>query len=430
MFLDKKCSSGTVLTSIQVWEADQSNSAWYDKLQLALESTVEMVDEYIDKNPMNNLVPVPDTLAIGWEIAKLFIALMDTLRNHDDLSCSRTFLLTREDMTALHGGRELEWNFNGDGHHKLSVRYTGERPTYPTGSVYCTFRDQDGSLGQGGEWSTPMPLGGQAQNAPRAAVHDDKLHVLYAGAQGQGSVIAGWYDGTAWQAPTRAGGMTPEPAGLAVWNQKLWSYWYQPANTAIWGTPWDKDHWGYGPKQLLDLETKFGPGLAERDGRLWVARSSHRNRTEGNALVICGSTQEDGAHFGNEKELATSSHAFGAVSMAYGLDRMWVTARKDRQVRTYWSARGQSPDTAQWQSEAGPQAGSSNPALYFDGQNLWCAYTDAGGKPHLSRRINVTSTSAGTWSTPVPIGDGTHPTVLGAPGIVTYKGRMYAFYYA
>ncbi|KIZ18470.1 hypothetical protein [Streptomyces natalensis] len=431
VFLNKMCSSGTVLTGIQVWEADQSNSAWYDKLQLALESTVEMVDEYVDKNPMNNLVPVPDTVAIGWEIAKLFIALMDTLRNHDDLSCSRTFILTREDMTALHGGRELEWNFNGDGHHKLRVRYTGERPPYPTGSVYCTFRDQDGSSGQGGEWSTPMPLGGRAQGAPRAAVHDGKLHVVYANAHQQGLMTSGWYDGTGWKAPTSTGRSTPQPVGLAVWNQKLWSHWYVPVGPCLWGTSWDSDHWHNYTFQLTELDTRFGSGLAERNGRLWVARSSHRQRTEGNALVLCGSTEDDGGHFGDEKELATSSHAFGTVSMAYGLDRMWVTARQDRQVRTYWSARGQSPDTAQWQSEAGPQAGSSNnPALHFDGQNLWCAYTDTSGKPHLSRRVNETSTSAGSWSTPVPIGDGTHPTVLDAPGIATYKGRMYAFYHA
>ncbi|MFC8494143.1 hypothetical protein ACFUJU_25810 [Streptomyces sp. NPDC057235] len=189
-FLNQRCSGGTVVTSIQVWEADQSNAEWYDKLQLALQSAVEMIDD-LERNPMTNLVEVPDTVAFGWEIAKVFIALMDVLRNHDDLSCSRTFVLTRDDMAVLSHRPELEWNFNGDGHHKLTVRYEGERPSYPTGSIYYVVRPDENSA-----WSAPVPLGWKTRSAPRAMVYDGMLHVVYA--RPDKEMTGSWYDGTAW----------------------------------------------------------------------------------------------------------------------------------------------------------------------------------------------------------------------------------------
>ncbi|MGW2445782.1 hypothetical protein [Streptomyces sp. NPDC001675] len=140
MFLDKQCSSDRVVASIHVWEADQSGSRWYDALQQALNQAVEAIDAILDNPVGSALDPSPLSVSIAFEVAELFISLMDVLRNKDDLSCSRTFVLTRRDMTVLSRKLDLEWNFDGDGHHRLHVRYTGERPSYPTGSISCLSR--------------------------------------------------------------------------------------------------------------------------------------------------------------------------------------------------------------------------------------------------------------------------------------------------
>ncbi|MGW0607733.1 hypothetical protein [Streptomyces sp. NPDC002640] len=421
VFLDQMCSSGTVLTSVQVWEADQSNSEWYDKLQLALETTVEKVDEYVESNPMNNLVPVPDTVAIGWEIAKIFIALMDTLRNHDDLSCSRTFILTRQDMAVLAQRPELEWNFNGDGHHKLRVRYTGQRPAYPTGSLYCVSRTQGSNREDAGEWSLPLPLEWTSRTAPRLAVHDNKLHVIFA----DGHMKSSYYDGTAWSAPSATSVPTDQPPAPVPYRRALHCYATDPS----WGNlrwNWWSDGWSNW-YVMEEMDTAAGPAAVNHDNRRWIARSAFKS---GNELILSDEDPDVINGFNHHRTLATSSSAFGTPSIAYGLDRMWISVLQDRnQMHTYWSAKGQDPAKASWNSAQGPHGTSNNsPVLHYDGHTLWCAHTDTNGKPYLSRRVNETSTSPGTWSTPVPIADGT--TVLDTPGIAVYQGRLYAFYHA
>ncbi|MFD4025395.1 hypothetical protein ACFWRV_18030 [Streptomyces sp. NPDC058576] len=424
VFLDLT-ARGSIVTGIQVWEADQSNAEWYDKLQLALHTAVQIIEETLESNPVSNLVPVPDPVSISWEIAKVFIGLMDTLRNYDDLSCSRSFVLTREDMAILVHRPELEWNFNGDGHHKLRVRYTGDRPSYPTGALYCVSRTQDGE--EAGEWSLPAPFGWTAQTAPRAVVYNDRLCVFWA--QPKGAVMSSWYDGTAWTTPQYVILNTDHPAAPVPANGTL-ECWVSGATYGkIHYNRMYADRWPSPKSSMNDMDTVVGPALAGHAGRLWVVRSAFKN---GNALILRGHMSARDSRFGDEKTLATSSDPFGTCSMAHGRGRMWITALQDRtQMRTYWSSKDQAPDEASWQSERGPQGESKNsPVLHVDGQNLWCAHTDMDGKPYLSRRVNETNSSPGTWSTPVPIGEQDRPAVLDTPGIVTYKGLMYAFYHA
>lgn len=368
-----------------------------------------MID-VIERNPMSTFMPVPDPVAFGWEIAKVFIGLMDVLRNHDDLSCSRTFVLTRDDMTVLSSKRELEWNFNGDGHHKLTVRYEGERPTYPTGSLHYVFRSEE----TGGEWSAPVPLNRKTQLAPRAVVHDDNLHVVYASPD-WGKLVGSWYDGTAWST-------TPLPMGSPgfdlIAHEVPVCYWQ--VNRALNYCHWDNGWQGY--TAIVREDTAVAPSLVVRRDKIWMVRAAFQGR---NALVLT----EDGDHSGREKELVRADHAFGAPSMAYGLGRFWVTYRLDGKLHTLHASTDNSPISASWSSPSPDGDSDHDPVLHFDGTDLWRAHVDKDGTPCLSRRTNVSDTSPGSWSDPTPIG-GEPLTVLGTPGLATYKGRLYAFYHS
>lgn len=417
-FLNQRCGGGPVVTSIQVWEADQSNAEWYDKLQLALQSAVEMIDD-LERNPMTNFLPVPDPVAFGWEIAKVFIGLMDVLRNHDDLSCSRTFVLTRDDMAVLSYRRELEWNFNGDGHHKLTVRYEGDRPSYPIGSIHYVFRSEED-----GAWSAPVPLGWKTRSAPRAMVHDDVLHVLYANPDTR-EMTGSWYDGTAWDT-WGAFLVTEQPAGLVVRQETPFAYAADYDDGCLTFTHWvdTTGVWSGWTGKRPELDTAVGPALATHRDKNWIVRACYKNGRH--ALVL---TAEDDETGDDEKVLTTADHAFGAPSMAHGLGRTWVTYRLDGQLFTMYTDNDERPDRASWSSPVSRRPSDHDPAMHFDGQTLWLAHT-VDGTPFLSRRTRVTNSDPGEWSSPLPLGGETPPTVLGTPGLATCKGRLYAFYHA
>ncbi|MFC8532490.1 hypothetical protein ACFUJY_00810 [Streptomyces sp. NPDC057249] len=435
VFLDKP-ASGTVVAGIQVWEADQSNAAWYDKLQLALESAVYIIDEVLEKHPMSPLIPVPDSLSLAWEVAKIFIGLMDTLRNHDDLSCSRTFVLTREDMAILSLRRDMEWDFNGDGHHKLRIRYTGEPPVYPTGSISCLVRPLGDAPEESGAWSLPIPLGWTTRAAPRLTVYEDKMHLVYA-ESAFGSLMWSCYDGIAWTPPIRIGPMsvTDQPPALAARRGMMYCMATASGNGQVHFTfsdvgRWNGSNWGMGQISAR------GPALCDSNteddyhNHLWAAVSCFK---DGHELYIHRKDAgADSGTFDDERRLVTSANPLGTPSIARSRDQLWVAVLKNNaELHTYWSPQGHDPLEAAWQTAPGPRGETRNgPVLHFDGQDLWCAHTDLDGKPYLSRRDTEMNSSFNPWSAPAPIGGQTQPTVLDTPGIITYKGRMYAFYHA
>ncbi|MFI1797377.1 hypothetical protein ACH427_08480 [Streptomyces sp. NPDC020379] len=220
VFLDKQTSSGSVIASVQVWEADQSGSGWYSALQQALNTAVERIDAVLG-NPAAIIVdPTPLPVTIGYEVAKIFISLMDLLRNNDDLSCTRMFALSRDDLAVLHH-RPVEWNFNGDGHHKLTVRYTGERPVYPAGSIEVIVRNHGLTPDKAGPWSAPIPLGWKTRATPALTEYRNALYTVFARAS-DNQLMWSRYDGAAWTTPSLiVGHASDKPPALAAYQNNL-----------------------------------------------------------------------------------------------------------------------------------------------------------------------------------------------------------------
>ncbi|WP_326622895.1 hypothetical protein OG863_38145 [Streptomyces decoyicus] len=143
---------------VAAWEADQSSSEWYDKLFEVLQ---EVVDGLHVTDLLNNFNPTfaGDLLGYALEITKLFIFLKEYLRNKDDLSCERMLFFDRHTLVTLFNRGQDTWEFNGEGHHSLRIRYTGQRPVFPAGALeYVTVT---GSAHRDGRSGVCVQLRGQ-----------------------------------------------------------------------------------------------------------------------------------------------------------------------------------------------------------------------------------------------------------------------------
>ncbi|MFD5513592.1 hypothetical protein ACFWIB_38470 [Streptomyces sp. NPDC127051] len=418
VFLDEDAGpTGLAVSSIQVWEADQSSSRWYDALQKSLNRAVEEIDSLLN-NPVGAILdPIPLPLTIAYEVAKVFIALMDTLRNNDDLSCSRTFVLTRDDMAILGHQGSAEWNFNGDGWHKLTVRYTGERPVYPTGAIEIISRPQGATPGDAGEWDAPIPLGWKTSATPALAVYHGALHTLFPRA-GDNQLLWSRYDGTAWSTPQPIGSAyTGQPPALAVHDDCLHAL-YTGGDHNVYHA-WCYDTRWSPIRPIPDWSSPLGPALAELDGTLWAAA------TGGNVVhyadYVSGTTWNPAQPVPTS---GTTAHSAPALGLA---DGEWITINH-RTDNSGICTRLWKKDLARW-SSVGDIAGVSThhaPTVHEADHCGWLAYRDTSGRARLAWRTTA------LWEPlPEPIARGTWTCApLAAPSLTTHNNRLYAIYHA
>ncbi|GCD35633.1 hypothetical protein OEIGOIKO_03379 [Streptomyces chrestomyceticus JCM 4735] len=417
VFLDKQSSGDFMVASLQVWEADQSNSKWYDNLQMALNTAVGTIDSSLN-NPVAVITdPIPAPVAIAFEIAKIFISLMDALRNNDDLSCSRTFVLTRDDMAVLHHQPELEWNFNGDGHHKLRVSYTGERPVYPTGSITVISRPQGPDPSDAGPWSAPVPLGWKTKATPALASFRGELYTVFSRAS-DNRMMWSRYDGTAWSRPALiAAAASDQPSALAVHNDRL--HWmYTGGDRRLYHAWFNGQAWST-IQQVPVWETSLGPSLAEVDGVLWSAH------TGGNSFYVAtyrgswSATERFAALFAPHSAPALTSRA-GAVTIDYRLESGQIMSCVRR-----------NPAGSGWAGGFVPEEIRTNhaPTVHSAGGYAWMVHRGTDRRPYLVWRADNGTASYTLPAQPITHGSWTC-TALAAPSLTTHDGRMYAIYHA
>lgn len=118
------------------WEADHSNSAWYDKLIRAMrevaEKSVHMTKVTGNKNLDFLIGLIPGMSEVGevqfWieNIATLVAALLDLFRNYDDKVVEHSYAWNRNEAERLAKSNSvLTLDFNGGdgGHHKVEVKF-------------------------------------------------------------------------------------------------------------------------------------------------------------------------------------------------------------------------------------------------------------------------------------------------------------------
>ncbi|GCD39579.1 hypothetical protein OEIGOIKO_07435 [Streptomyces chrestomyceticus JCM 4735] len=141
-------SSGFVGTTICCWEADHSNAAWFSELQKALLQAIAVMDRTLNcANFTPAVIYIPTWATMAWELGKFFVTFMECFRNYDDLSCQRTIGMDRQDLAVLSHRGHTDWHFNGDGHHELRIRYTGDPVPFPAGTLDTPYAPAATSAG-------------------------------------------------------------------------------------------------------------------------------------------------------------------------------------------------------------------------------------------------------------------------------------------
>ncbi|MGW7018523.1 hypothetical protein ACWGGS_04070 [Streptomyces decoyicus] len=399
---------------VAAWEADQSSSEWYDKLFEVLQ---EVVDGLHVTDLLNNFNPTfaGDLLGYALEITKLFIFLKEYLRNKDDLSCERMLFFDRHTLVTLFNRGRDTWEFNGEGHHSLRIRYTGQRPVFPAGALEYVTVTGSGILTR---TSAPVALGWTSSAPPALASYDGKLHAAYI-RPGDRAVMWSVLDNGAWSEPVqvRYFGSDYAPA-LAVFKNKLYM-----AHTGMDGAVYVCSYAGSGPwsaeTKLRDLHTERAPSLTVDGPNVPVVGERlvvvHRSGS-GAAHTMYSRYGDDWSTLGNPG--GRWSTADGPFSIAGFNDKIWYACRT-----------ANSHNHAGWYIPEGHYSGElappsnwltpDSPTITVHGGKLWLAARGTDSNLWLLHTTGDTWQSAPT----VPAG-----AMEGEPALASHNGKLHLMY--
>ncbi|MEV7034985.1 hypothetical protein AB0N99_32765 [Streptomyces sp. NPDC093272] len=217
-------ASEFVATTIMVWEADDSGKSWTRALN-------QFIGEWLSK-PVWTEITMSIVSGIAGGLPSLAMTIVDTafriiadlnllewIRNDNDLSCQQVFLLDRGALMQMFHHSGADWHFNGDGHHRLRIGYTGERPVFPAGVLELTSLAADGQM-----WNAPLPMGWESASPAELCSFKDELHCMYIRPGDRAVMWSVLKDGT-WSAPrhARSGWKSSFRPALAVHQQRLWA---------------------------------------------------------------------------------------------------------------------------------------------------------------------------------------------------------------
>ncbi|MEU4588067.1 hypothetical protein AB0F92_39475 [Kitasatospora aureofaciens] len=216
-----------LMMHIMCWEADQSSSQWYDNLQKAM----RLLLDWMFNNPAWQVgSTIGDAGLVGGYLLELigmaafFISIW---RNEDDLSCERGFVLDQYTLAVMTHRRTTAWHFNGDGHHELRVKSTGDKVPFPVGTLEYAVRTGD-------TWGAPIALPWKTIAPPALASYLGKLHVLFIRPRDH-AVMWTRLEGKEWSNPERIHQWTSYFApALTVFNGRMHCAYVANDNTARW----------------------------------------------------------------------------------------------------------------------------------------------------------------------------------------------------
>ncbi len=260
------------------FEADQSNSDWYDALHRQLRD----LSKYIFENPAFQIgSQLPGGDLAGWlaDINTLGVILMTYLRNEDDLSCSRPFYLDRYDLALLADRGSVDWHFNGIGHHVLKVKYASpQKIPFPVGSLEYVVRSAS-------TWGNRITLDWQSITPPALASYRGKLYVLFN--RPDKALMWAYLDNGVWSAPRQVNSEYSDIAcSLAVFQDKLWCVHTGTDDTVGYFT-FNGSSWS--PRaRIHGFGSRLAPALAVYQNKLWLthigsAGDPHVNSHDGNS---------------------------------------------------------------------------------------------------------------------------------------------------
>ncbi|UKY47581.1 hypothetical protein [Streptomyces inhibens] len=170
---------------------------WYDALHRILQ---ELNDLLFDTSMWELITGIGDAGLIGYvvEVVELGIFLMDHLRNEDDLSCCRGLFMDQYELVILSHRGTSDYHFNGDAHHVLKVKSTGEEVPFPTGTLEYVVRTGD-------TWGVPIAMEWESMTPPALASYNGKLYAAFV-RPGEKAVMWTRLEGQVWSSPQALSG--------------------------------------------------------------------------------------------------------------------------------------------------------------------------------------------------------------------------------
>ncbi|MFE7133706.1 hypothetical protein ACFVIM_22910 [Streptomyces sp. NPDC057638] len=393
-------SSGFIGTSIQVWEADQSNAEWYEELRKALVQaaasleTLMMMDGFIGF--------LPTWVGVSFEIGKVFIFLMEYLRNYDDLSCQRAIGMDRQDLAVLARRGEAIWTFDGDGHHDLKVTYTGDPIPFPAGTLEYQVRT-------GTSWSAPIPLAWQSASPPALASYSGKLYAVFV-RPGDNAVMWTRLENQTWRTPERVGGDGSffAPA-LTAAHGRLYYAVTGSGDKLWWRTFTESGGWS-SIMQFPGYQSAYGPALATHPHTngvflSYLDSSGRENVTFHNGAAWAGPYRD------KEDWMVNNAAALAPLG-----EHLWrvCNGTDDKVYSSRWVYEHgwRNVDTFTWRT-------SHSPALATHGNLMWVFMTGLNGALYAATCDNR------TWSA-ASVVPGAKP--IGAPAAASHASKLYVMY--
>lgn len=309
----------------------------------------------------------PTLLGLLMDITSFAISLVSLIAKND-VSSSRTLLLDRHDLAALSQNGSAQWHFNGDGHHELKVKFTGDTIPYPVskleiaartgttwastgsltlpfdsmnpgapaltehnGNLYCAVRGKDRRVyvarHSGGQWSgfgaAPQVL---TDYAPALVSFGGYLFLAHTGTWGL-QALSHSTNGADWTPPQLLPFFGTSAPALAVRNNALhyattrdtqiyFTYSHTPADARTWAAPTAVPH----------AVSYQAPALATADGNLYLAFT---NTASQSALAVHNGHQWEYSVLGAATEHAPALAIHDGNKLAYAVrgkdDKVWIS---------------------------------------------------------------------------------------------------------
>ncbi|MFF1561774.1 hypothetical protein [Streptomyces sp. NPDC058279] len=398
---DGQASKGLAM-HIMVWEADQSTSQWYDKLQKAMQT---LCDRLFNTWQWQVGGAIGDAGLVGGfmmnmvEFAATFITLF---RNEDDLSCERGLVLDQQTLAVMTHRGTTDWHFNGDGHHTLKVKSTGPKVPFPTGTLEYAVRT-------GSSWGKPIALPWQSMTPPALASYNGKLYAAYV--RPDQAVMWTRLENGQWRAPERIGGDQSYFApALGVAHGKLF---YAVTgrdgglNTRTFnGTTWSAIYnWkGYGSAKA--------PSMATHRTQLWLTHigadgTIHHNTHDGKGWH---GPYQDNLEWTVNHPVTTASWGDNLWRIARGTEGKFYTS--SLHTGADWTDRGL---IGNWTTPSGPAIAA------HDGK-LWIFFRDG------NSFLRAASRSASTWTDMHHVSGTDAIKLMDEPAAASHNNKLYVMY--
>lgn len=409
-----------------MWEADDSNSEWYDALGDALKTAAKMLDDlpwWVD------LVPTPKLWDYVTLSVKFLATFWEAMRNHDDQGLTHALVFGPADLAMMYtppGEPEYlkRMNFDarstGQGNFSLYFKYVGERPQLPPPlpplppdrTLWMTA-STDGEA-----WGNPTVIAPaeEAKQGAALAVFGDRLHCAFSDYRTLGLVHTR-FDGTDWSpvSPIPTPDMEAESPALAVFNDRLRCI--APAMTPdghihLAHATLDGDTWSAFTKVPMPTLARDGypPALAVFDNRLYcfVLESTGLHQR------ASAYTTFDGSTWSNLRRFATSGGQPVAAAVFRGKLHYVTRSESLRELQH------RSFDGSSW-SDRTPFA-EGPPALTVHNDRLHCLVSaGSSGWGKLMR----TSFDGHSWS---PLRERHYVKASTQPALASCDGTLYCAY--